>query len=190
MNYKHKREKMKSKKILIVLLLIVTGCGVIPTSRTIPTGYSPISNSKEEMIYKRYDEFKDISFYRHKAFFKSSPIEIYFVESSSPFLRIEFTYYGSDWIFFESATIINSENSRVNIRFKSYDKDMDVLYSGNVMESIDKPLTDNDAMLILNLINDNKGEVKVRLSGKRNADYALNESQVKGLKDMLNKYFQ
>lgn len=180
---------MKSKNsILIILLVMLTGCGIIPTSRSIPTGYSPISNSKEEKIYKSYDEFKDISFYRHKVFFKFSPIEIYIVDSSSPFLRIEFTYYGSDWIFFESATIINSEGSSVNFRFKSYDKESDVLYSGRVKEYIDVVLTDNKAIPMSNLIKYNRGEIKVRLSGKRNADYVLNESQIRGLKDILDIY--
>ena len=164
---------MKSKNsILIILLVMLTGCGIIPTSRSIPTGYSPISNSKEEMIYKSYDEFK----------------EIYIVDSSSPFLRIEFTYYGSDWIFFESATIINSEGSSVNFRFKSYDKESDVLYSGRVKEYIDVVLTDNKAIPMFNLIKYNRGEIKVRLSGKRNADYVLNESQIRGLKDILDIY--
>ncbi len=35
---------------------------------------------------------------------------------------------------------------------------------------------------------DYRGEIKVRLSGKRNADYVLNESQIRGLKDILDIY--
>lgn len=163
---------------------MLTGCAVIPT------GYLPVSNSENEMIYKKYNEFKNISFYRHKAFFRTSPIEIYIGESETTYLRIKFKYSGSGWIFFETATIINSEGSKVNFSFNSYDKETDVLSGNSVIEYIDESLSDYRAKEILNLINTNVGVIKVRLSGKYYKDYILTESQINGLKEMLNKYFK
>jgi len=50
-------------KRLIILLLIV-GC------TTIPSGYVKISNDPNEKIYKKYDEFKGLTWYKHEEFFK------------------------------------------------------------------------------------------------------------------------
>ena len=171
--------------ILIILgLILLTGCAVIPT------GYLPVSNSENEMVYKKHNEFKDISFYRHKAFFSPSPIEIYIGEGKLTYLRTKFKYRGSDWIFFENATIINSESSKVKISFNSYDKETDVLSGSSVVEYIDESLSDYKAKEILNLINSNVDVIKVRLSGKYYKDYVLNESQINGLKEILNIYFK
>jgi hypothetical protein len=170
--------------ILIILGIILTGCVAIPA------GYSPTNKSENEMIYKKHNEFKDISFYRHKAFFKFSPIEIYIGEGNDTYLRIKFKYIGSDWIFFESATIINSEGSKVKFSFNSYDREDDVLSNGSVLEYIDESLSDKKAKEILNLINTNNEIIKLRLSGKYYKDYVLNESQINGLKEILKKYFE
>lgn len=161
--------------LIISVLIVQAGCA------TIPTGYTPISTTEIEMVYKKYDEFKDVTFYRHKVFFGTSPIEIYIVEGKTTYPRIVFKYFGSDWIFFETATLINSKGTRVIFSFKSYDKTTDVLPGGSVRECIDEILPDSQARKILNLINSNEGEIKLRLTGKYYKDYILSDLNIKGL---------
>lgn len=138
------------------------------------------------MIYQRYDEFKQQSFYRHKAFFKESPIEVYIGYKSEKYYRIKFIYEGSDWIFFESATIVNADGESLRFSFQSFDKITNVMSNGFVFESIDEPLSEDRVKKLLKIIEGNSRYVKVRLSGMYYKDYTLNEKHIKGLLEILN----
>lgn len=172
------------KKILVILAVIIflSGC----STPYIPDGYDPISTVENEMIYKRYDEFKDVSFYRHKTFFHSSPIEIYIVESTKTYPRILFKYYGSSWIFFETATLVGSNGQRVLFSFKSYDKITDVLSGGSVKESVDIVLDELKAEQILLMVSTSE-EIKLRLSGKYYKDSVIPDDVVNAIKDILTR---
>jgi hypothetical protein len=169
------------KKLLLFLVITMgfTGC-----LSFVPEGYTPVSTTENEMIYKRYDEFKDVAFYRHKTFFGSSPIEVYIVEGTSTYPRIVFEYYGSSWIFFETATLVGSDGQRISFTFKSYDKTTDVLSGGSVKERIDIVLDEARAEQILRMISTSE-EIKLRLSGKYYKDFSLPEDVVNAIKDIL-----
>lgn len=174
------------KKLLyVVLVVILSSC-----ARTIkiPTGYSPISKNVNEMFYKNYDEFENISFTRHKYFFKwysnDEPIELYLSDTA---LIIVFTYRGSNWIFFESATILSSTNNldRLDFNFNSYDKTTDVSYG--VYESIDLYLSGSNIETLHRILSSG-GIPKVRLSGKYYKDYLIQGEQLKALNDIITFY--
>lgn len=169
--------------ILLIALCLLTGC-----LAGIPKGYKPVSNEKNESFYVNHDEFKGTSFIRHKFFFSDDkPIEIYQVKDN--FLRVVFTYRGSDWIFFRTATIINSAGEKMSFAFESHKKTTEVLSGGNVFETVDIVLSDSEAKKLLAILNDS-GEKKVRLSGKYYKDYTLYDKKVLALRDVIENYYK
>lgn len=158
----------------------------------IPKGYTPITKQKDEKFYVRYDEFKNISFIRHKYFFgtfaypNTEPIEIYEVKNSN--LRLVFEYIGWDWIFFQKATLINSSGKKIEFNFKSYNKTTDVISGDTVYESIDLYLSDSKAKALLILLS-TPGNKKIRLSGKYQEDYILDKNRIIALKEIIDHYF-
>lgn len=174
--------------IIIILGLILSSC--------VPEGYSPVSSRHNEKIYVKHNEFKDLTFYRHKAFFNAnsadySPVEIYIGENEygNQYLRIEFTYNQGDWIFFTDAIIKNSRNDKVVFSFNSYEKTTDV-HDYSVFEEIDESLPDNKAKRIRDLIKPSGGKIKVRLSGEGYEDYVLEQDTVNALRKILKRYFE
>jgi len=166
------------------IAFLLNGCMTL-----IPKGYTPITNQKDESFYVRYDEFKDVSFVRHKYFFSifaDEPIEIYEVKNSN--LRVVFKYHGSDWIFFKKAVLINSSGNKVVFNFKTYDKTTDVGSGGTVYESIDLYLSDSEAKKLLGILTAS-GNKKVRLSGKYYKDYILDNNRVVALTEIIEHYF-
>lgn len=163
---------------ILLVFFFLTGC-----LAAIPKGYKPVSEKKDENLYVRYDEFKGVSFTRHKLFFRDdTPIEIYQVNDN--LLRVVFTYRGQDWIFFTSATIINSSGEKVSFSFKSYEKETDVLTGGSVFESIDIVLTDSEAKKLLEILSDPTTK-KIRLSGSYYKDYTLMDNKVLALQEII-----
>ena len=168
---------------ILVITILLNGCVIF-----IPKGYAPITNQKDEHFYVRYDEFKDISFIRHKYFFGISadePIEIYEVQNRG--LRVVFNYCGTVWIFFEKAIAINSFGQKIEFNFNFYDKTTDVS-SSIVSESIDLDLSDSKAQDFLSLLS-TPGNKKIRLSGKYYRDYLLDKNKVVALKEIIGHYF-
>ena len=153
----------------------------------VPNGYVPITDQKDEIFYVQHDEFKAVSFVRHKYFFgifTDEPIEIYEVKNKN--LRVVFKYHGSDWIFFTNATLINSSGNKIAFNFKTYDKTTNVS-GGTVYESIDLYLSDSEAKKLLNLLS-TAGNKKVRLSGKYYNDYILDNQKVLALTQIIEHY--
>ena len=188
---------MKSKKLTILFLFIVIGIFILNGCAfyMIPKGYSPISKDENGKIYKKYDEFKQISFYKHKNFcyigglYYNRVIEIYIGENdNNKYLRMRFVYWGPSWIFFENATLINAVGNKIEFSFNSFDKKTDVLSAGRVEESIDFRLSDDKANNILDIISLNR-ELRLRLSGTYYQDYRLTKIQIKGIEEILNYYF-
>ena len=173
--------------VVIIVFLNITGC----TALQLPAGYKPIDSSQNQQIYRRYDEFKNVSFYKHKAFWSllPTPIEVYVGEDDSKYMRLIFRYKGSDWIFFDNTTVINSEGDKMSFSFETYDKTTDVGYGGYVTESIDLSLSRSRAIELLDLVTTN-GEVKVRMSGEYYRDYIISKNQVEAIRQMINYYLK
>lgn len=184
----------KTRRFFILLLLLVLNSCV-----SIPKGYAPSSQSNNDLVYKRFDKFDKISVYRHKNFFGAfgdsdgivlSPIEIYIVERYGlKVLMAKFQYTGRGWIFFDSATIVNSIGQRIVFSFNTLEKTTKVWSGSTVKESIDELLTDVQAKELSRLIEYNDdGEINVRLSGQYRKDYTLSKKHIIGLKTMLALY--
>ena len=119
-----------------------------------------------------------------------SKLDIYISEEKTKTLRISFQYYGGGWIFFKTATLINSNGDKIAFTFKPFDKKNHVESSGNVSESIDQILSIKDGMNIYELIKKNKNGVKLRLSGEYYKDYEIDELEISGLESILKYYFE
>jgi len=167
----------------------------------IPTDYKQIVENP--IFYVKKDDFKNVSFISHKECFHkdtiSGPFKLYIVKGeNSKALRILFSYFGSDWIFFENAILLNEEGRRVSYIFKSYDKTTEVI-SGNVFERMDYLLatvmTLNEKTYDLNLENVQQLQellegknIRIRLTGKYYKDYTLNYIQAKAFVDTIKYY--
>jgi hypothetical protein len=149
----------------------------------VPSDYKPLTNN-EEYLYKKYDQFQDVSFVRHYEFFGlfgSLPIEIYDVNKR--ILRIVFTYWGNDWIFFDKAIIINSNGGRKIFSIEYFNKKTNIDGSF-VTETIDMYLPSKDTDDILAIIS-RPGLIKIRLTGEYSRDYELSPEKVKALIDVI-----
>ena len=139
-------------------------------------------------IHKKNNEYEDVTFYRDKAFFTvyPSPIEVYMGrKGGDDYLIARFKYRGSDWIFFDDFTMLNSEGDKIKYTFKSYDSNRRVVGS-DVVESYEKDISVSEAQKILDFINKGDGVIKVRLLGDYHKDIVMRESHVSGLKEILN----
>ena len=163
------------------------------------------------MFYKKFDEFKGRSWYRHNFFFSygEKPFELYVGElsddyitssrkkvedhlkdvkdpkkieeyqvklkeatPSGKYLRLQFEYNSSSWIFFDNGTIINQNGDKMEWSMKSYDKKTDVHSGGMVYESYDVKLSESEAKELYDLLTIT-GVCKFRLSGKYYKDYVI-----------------
>ena len=183
---------MKKQLLTLVTgMMIFNSCGSV-----IYNGYKPLSNSKNEVIYKKQNEFNDYNYYRHKTMFLSistSPIYLYVSEKDNKkYLRAEFRYDGADWIFFKKATLLNSNKSKMSFSFDSFKRETNVKYSGNgVSEEYDVSLDESQAKELLSLLNSNEGKIKLRLEGDNNLkDYVLKKSHIESFKELLDFYFR
>ena len=179
---------MKRIQIFVSLILFVT---LFNSCSSIPSGYTQYE-SENTNLYIKNSEFTNDSYIRHKYFFntfKETPIDLSITkEPKTKILSARFTYRGNKWIFFENVTIINANGERLEWKFKSYNKDTDVLSGGDVYESASTILTDEEAQNLLNLLSSNN--VKLRFSGKYYDQYSLNENYVNALKEILAAYFE
>jgi hypothetical protein len=87
------------------------------------------------------DEFRNISFIESAILnggFLSSPLELYIgISESTKTLRLRVTYYGSEWIFFEEAILINDQGGNLQYTFDIFKLDRDVLSGSKVRETVD-----------------------------------------------------
>ncbi len=164
--------------VAIIVSFLIVGCvGVVPQ------GYKPLK--EKSLVYTKYNEFKKFTVYSHKNLF-GNYIKIYLLDKESfnePLYRIKFIYRGSDWIFFNSATLINTDGEDIRFTISRTDKDTEVLSGGNVYEDSDIVLSMSERKKLLKLLNSKS--VKLRLSGKYYKDYQLNKSTKQGLIEML-----
>ena len=141
-------------------------------------------------LKKKYDDITSISWYYNPYFThynNSNHASIYMGQKGSekPWLRLEMSYCGSDWIFFDSA-YLSYDGNTLQIPFNEYrDKESDNSGS-NVWEWIDVPVSD-DILGFLKRMVDGK-VVKMRLTGKYSYTKTLSSTEVNAIKDVLLGY--
>ena len=108
------------------------------------------------------------------------------VGETLPYLRLQMSYEGDDWIFFENAILSYDGNSKT-IYFDEYtEKDSDNGYGGRVWEWIDVSV-DYGLENFLREFAKSKN-AKMRLSGKYTKTRTLSSNERKGILDVLNGY--
>ena len=157
------------------------------TTKPKTTEYKTEENETKSNIVEEYDEFKKTSFIKNKKIENQVPVDIYIGKNEeTKWLRIRFRYRGSDWIFFDKITIINSEGATISWNINTFDKNTDVLSNGSVYESIDLQLSDSKKEELYSLL---QGDgVKIRLSGKYYSDYNIKTDYASALLEVLNTY--
>lgn len=155
----------------------------------IPAGYKSMSNQKYPNIIERYDEFKDKTFYRNKSISGiDNIISVYAGFNKTKFLRLEASTGGSNWIFFDEVILLNSQKEKITFNFDSLNRQTAVSQYG-VSEKYDTNLSDSKGKEFLKFLSSNNGNISVRISGKKYREYKLTTTQVVGLMDILNFYF-
>lgn len=137
-----------------------------------------------------YDDIRGISWYKQRYYThysNSNKTSIYIGKEKGklPFLRLEMSYTGSDWIFFENA-YLSYEGNTLPILFDKYgEKESDNGYEG-VWEWIDVRLDDSDVEWLRKFAQSK--DAKMRLTGKYTKDRKLTSQERQGIIDVLNGY--
>lgn len=140
-------------------------------------------------LKKQHDDISGITWYKQPYFThytNSNRASIYMGtrEGSSPWLRLQMTYQGEDWIFFERAYLSYEGNTR-EIEFDKYrEKKTDV--GGGVSEWIDVSVS--EALIGFLREFSSSSDAKMRLSGKYSKTRNLSENERKGIRDVLAGY--
>ncbi len=138
-------------------------------------------------IIEEYDEFKKVTFIKNLEIDNKIPLDMYIgKDEENKWLRIRFRYKGSDWIFFDTITIINSNGSSISWKINSWDKNEEILDYGNVYESIDISLSDSKKEELKSLLKGN--QIKIRLSGKKYNDYNIDDEYALALLEIITTY--
>ena len=142
-----------------------------------------------DILKKNYDDVSDNTWYYSKVVNHrnwSNMASLYMGKNSSTvWLRLRMSYYGSDWIFFEKA-YLSYDGNTLPISFDRYkDKESDNS-GGMVWEWIDVPV-DASMITYLNAFV-NSGSAKMRLSGKYTETRNLTDKEKKAMKEILLAY--
>jgi len=160
----------------VIIALLYTGC-----VHSIPKSYKPVS--KNSKIYKKEDKFSGTTYFIHKELYGHSPYEIRLANIQGTMLKLK--YYGSDWIFFNTAIFLNDTGDKIVFDgIKSYDKKTEVRSGGKVEEWIYIPLNEQQVLKLKNIFSQNN--ISVRLSGKYYKNYKINSKEILATREMLN----
>ena len=174
---------------LMVILLTCSYNTLFAISIYRASGYKPREET-EGKFFDRYDEFQQITWIRHQFYDieGATLFELYIGESKgNHWLRGVFDYAGSDWIFFDSAIIIDTKGNRISINTPTYDKKTKVL-KGKVTETYDFLVSDSDAVKLRTILDDNT--VRLRFSGDVTKDYNFKQERIVALREIINYYFE
>jgi len=156
------------------------------------SGYVDLGEIGEPNIYKKYDNFRRLTYYRHSKFFEMapmvkeivSPIEIYLVKSDIiTTTRIKFRYVDNYWIFFNEVILINSEGDRVFFKIDPVNISR-IAQGRGLVETADIVLSLEKELELRKVLND-KENVKMRFSGNHDDDYKLSSGVVSYLIEMF-----
>lgn len=183
--------------VLILSIFVIFGCSSVPndykqlnSDQYVPNGYEQL-NSEHQDVYISTDEFRQISFIRHKKFFhffsENDPFEIYVAKTENyKSIRVKYYYSGSDWIFFDRAILVNDEGKRFVQTINTYKKTTKVLYDGHVLEYIDIALSNNAIDNLKEVLSGTN--VRIKFYGEYSKEYDFNKTYVNALREMLDIY--
>lgn len=140
-------------------------------------------------LRKEADDINGITWYYNPYFThynNSNHVSVYMGkrEQGKPWLRLRMSYYGDNWIFFDTAYLSYDGNTR-QIFFNEYeDKKSD--NDSSCWEWIDVGV-DEYLLAYLKEMIDGK-TIKMRLSGKYTKDKVLSSAEKNGIKDVLLAY--
>lgn len=141
-------------------------------------------------LKKKYDDITGRTWYYNPYFThynNSNLVSIYIgtEKGTKPWLRLEMSYYGEDWIFFEKAYLSYDGNTK-EIYFDEYRNKKTDNSGGYVWEWIDVGVDDTMLQFLAAMV---KGkDVKMRLSGKYTKTRNLTTKEINGIKDVLLAY--
>ena len=137
-----------------------------------------------------YDDVRGISWYKQKYFnhfSNTNRTSIYIgkEKESMPFLRLQMSYTGDDWIFFENA-YLSFDGDTKQIFFDNYQEKKSDNGNGGVWEWIDVNIDDSEVTWLRKFAESKNA--KMRLSGKYTKDRNLTPQERQGILDVLNGY--
>lgn len=142
-----------------------------------------------DVLSKKYDDVNGITWYKSKAINHnvwSNKTSLYIgKDKSQVWLRLLMSYYGSDWIFFESA-YLSYDGNTIGIPFDRYQEKKNENSGGMVWEWIDVMVEPNTLEYLKKFVNGSKP--KMRLSGKYTETRILSANEIKAMKEILLAY--
>lgn len=146
-----------------------------------------IKNLQKRTIIKK-DEFSSYSYIetnKFKHYVNKNLISIYLSQDEyecTPFLKLSYTGY--DWLFFEDV-VLKSGDDILDVPFNPYkDKETD---RGSVVWEWLNMRASTDVIDFLENAS-NKGDLRIRLSGKYSKDRTVSKKEISALKDMIQLY--
>ena len=155
------------KKLLIAMLTMVmfVSCTTVSLDSL---GYTDLGNG----VYEKYDPFSEATVYNSQ-----SSVDLYsevntyisiINDGKHEFTYLNFKYRGSDWIFFDNATLINNYGG--NLSYDCDDTDREVVTGSgvSVRETGYAVLDEKEKQELLDFINQAEdGVINMQLRGKK-----------------------
>ena len=141
-------------------------------------------------LKKKYDDITGRTWYSNPYFthYNNTNLASIYIgteKGKKPWLRLEMSYYGEDWIFFEKAYLSYDGNTK-EIYFNEYRDKKTENSGGHVWEWVDVSADDSMIRFLNEMV---KGkDVKMRLSGKYTKTRNLTTKEINGIKDVLLAY--
>lgn len=142
-----------------------------------------------DVLRKQYDDVNGITWYyskviNHKMWSNMASLYIG-LDDSRIWLRLQMSYYGDDWIFFENAYLSYEGNTKT-ITFDKYRDKKDENSGGMVWEWIDVNVNSDLLSYLQEFV---KGSnPKMRLSGKYTKTRNLSAKEIKAMQEILLAY--
>lgn len=140
-------------------------------------------------LKKQHDDVSGVTWYKNPYFThytNNYRASIYIGETSGlQFLRLFMSYYGEDWIFFETAYLSYDGNTR-EILFNKYEHKESDHSGGSVWEWINVPV--QEEMIPFLRAFANSPNAKMRFTGKYTKTRDLSKNERQGILDVLDGY--
>lgn len=139
-------------------------------------------------LKKDHDDVEGQTWYKNPYFIhytNSNLTSIYIgKKDDTVWLRLKMSYYGDDWIFFDTA-YLSYDGNTIEIPFDEY-RDKKTDHEADVWEWIDVSVSDSMLSFLRQMVN--SSSPKMRLSGKYSKTRTLSKNEIKGIKDVIAGY--
>ena len=143
-----------------------------------------------EGLVVEHDDISGITWYYQPYFMhynNRNLTSIYMGEKDSEiWLRLKMSYYGDNWIFFETA-YLSYEGNTFDVLFDKYENKETENAGGEVWEWIDVPVEETTIAFLEKFAQST--EAKMRLTGKYEETRNLSQDEKDGITDILNGYY-